>query len=300
MCIVNLAFNIIFSRAKKSFIDKKKPDYFSLKLMNPRFNDMMALSHEYIPIMLKESNEKITIKSNDGYKLSGSLYRAQEWNGITAIFVHGYQSRGCYDHAHIGYKYLKKGFNVLLVDNRACGDSEGVYTTFGVKEAEDLFLWVKKINELIPESKIVLQGGSLGGATVCNASAMDMKNVISIIADCPFADPKTEFSHMVKLFSGLSLKSMINKLEKVAIKKGGFDFTTINPIKSVANSKYPILFIHGKGDAFIPCECQDELYNACTSYKEKVLFDGVGHCGSQIIPTYFDKIFDFINRMNKE
>lgn len=303
MCIENLAFNLAFKKAKKSFADAppgKEPSSFTKKIMDPCFKDMVALTYTHIPLLFKEPNEQLSIKSNDGLTLKGVLYRAPNWNGITTICVHGYQSRGYYDYGHIGYKYLKAGFNVLLIDNRTCGESEGTYTTFGVKESEDLSIWVNKINELIPNGKIVLHGGSLGGATVCNASAMVLKNVFAVIADCPFTSTKDEISYCVKFFSGLSLNSIINRMEKIAVKKAGFDFTTISPIVSVSKSKYPILFIHGKEDAFIPCTSQEKLFNACTSYKEKILFDGVGHCASQIYPEYFEKIFDFINRMNKE
>lgn len=48
-------------------------------------------------------------------------------------------------------------------------------------------------------------------------------------------------------------------------------------------SRYPILFIHGTGDTFVPCEMTKEAYAACTSEKELVLVDGAEHGKSYLV-----------------
>ena len=52
---------------------------------------------------------------------------------------------------------------------------------------------------------------------------------------------------------------------------------------SVAESRYPILFIHGTGDTFVPSEMTKEAYAACTSEKELVLVDSAEHGKSYLV-----------------
>ena len=54
-------------------------------------------------------------------------------------------------------------------------------------------------------------------------------------------------------------------------------------LESVAHTQLPILFIHGTGDRFVPCEMTRKAYNACVSEKHMVLVDGAGHGESFLV-----------------
>ena len=62
---------------------------------------------------------------------------------------------------------------LLLVDQRACGKSEGKYITFGAKEKYDILLWIKFINERYYGKKtIYIHGTSMGAATTLMVSSL--------------------------------------------------------------------------------------------------------------------------------
>src|SRR5262249_60163667 len=71
--------------------------------------------------------------------------------------------------------FREAGYNVLLYDARACGESTGDFVTFGFHEAEDLlgaveYLRTKKVE------RIACLGVSQGGATILFA-ARDLADV---------------------------------------------------------------------------------------------------------------------------
>ena len=89
------------------------------------------------------------------------------------ICVHGFTGSGKKDFASLARTYYLNGYNVLLVDNRRHGQSEGKYVGFGVLDRLDLRNWVKYvINRFGSNVQIFLHGISMGAATVLMASSI--------------------------------------------------------------------------------------------------------------------------------
>jgi len=302
MCLISLiAFNVIFTTHPFKERPDGKKDMFSETFMYPRFNDLLKSSGENYKKISQEKYEEIIIKSNDGFNLHGYFIKNNIETQNTAIFVHGYQSEGFTDNSKHANKFLEQGYNVLLIDNRACGQSEGKYLTFGIKESEDLLLWCNEIAKRYPSGNIVLHGTSLGGATVSMASALDLpKQVKCIVSDCAFTSIKAEFSHVMKNIFHLPTWPSLNLMECWAKKIANFDFTSKSPINSVKNAKLPILFIHGVEDRFIDKSSAQILYDACHSEKDILFVKGCGHAESQLEDdVYYPKIFSYISKYIK-
>ena len=79
------------------------------------------------------------------------------------------------------------GFNVLIIDERAYGKSEGTYTSLGWKERIDIKDWAWYIAKRFPNSQIVTWGISMGSATVMLSCGEDMPSNFKLcIADCGY------------------------------------------------------------------------------------------------------------------
>ncbi len=294
MCIAKAIFEGTFKRQ-----ENPKPmdpnGFMAKKLMGPRFPELCESTETHKKLLQSIPHEDVEIKTQDGLTLRGWFYDAGSKN--TVILVHGYQSDGYRDNSKHGYTFFQKGFNVLLSDNRSFGTSEGEYTTFGVKEAEDTTEWVKFINKRIPDGKIVLHGTSLGGATVCMASNKEMENVVAIVSDCSFTTVPWEFEMTIKAVLGFAPKFIIKSGLKYAKKVLDIDYYDISPIKCVENSKYPMMFVHGKADLFIPYKSAEELYAVCPTEKDILLIDNCGHTASQLAgDDYYNPIFKFLEK----
>ena len=80
--------------------------------------------------------EMVTIYSHDGLKLSGRYYHNTDGAPLDIGF-HGYRSSCLTDFAGGSEMSFQMGHNLLLVDERAHGKSEGKTISFGIQERRD-------------------------------------------------------------------------------------------------------------------------------------------------------------------
>ena len=90
--------------------------------------------------------EQVFIQSHDEKKLAARFYFTAE-NAPVAICFHGYRGTALREFCGGGMMCLSQGMNVLLVDQRTGGKSEGHTITFGVKERYDVLSWIDYAKE---------------------------------------------------------------------------------------------------------------------------------------------------------
>lgn len=222
--------------------------------------------------------ELVDITSVDGLKLYGRYYHRKD-SAPLVIFFHGYKGNIYRDGNGI-YSYSKKnGFNLLLVNQRSQGMSEGKTITFGIMERLDCKAWVEyAVNRFGQEVKIGLFGLSMGAATVMMAADAGLpENVKGILADCGFSSPK---EILCAVMDSLKLPSkLVYPLAKLGAKWfGHFDLEEASAIESMKNCKIPVLFVHNEGDDFVPYWMSEKCFETCSSGEKKFLrVKGVGH-----------------------
>lgn len=201
--------------------------------------------------------EFVTVTSHDGLKLSGRYYHTKDGAPLDICF-HGYRSSALTDFSGGSELSFRLGHNVLLVDQRAHGKSQGRTIAFGIQERQDLLKWVDYALERFgPEVKIMLYGVSMGGATVLMASELNLAgNVKGIVADCPYTSPIEIILHVGK---NMPIPDwLIHPFAILGAKIfGGFDLTETDAKKAVRRTSVPILIIHGESDSFVPQEMSD-------------------------------------------
>jgi fermentation-respiration switch protein FrsA (DUF1100 family) len=194
------------------------------------------------------------------------------------------------------------GHNTLLVDQRAHGKSGGKSITFGIKERYDCLDWINYVSDRFgPDTKIILSGLSMGGATVLMASELDLpKNVVGIMADCPYSSPKEIIKQECKKMK-LPPNIAYPFVRLGAIIFGKFDPSASTAKDAVSKAKIPILIIHGENDDFVPCSMSRDIYNACVSDKTLVTIPKASHGISYIIdrPLYEKNVSEFLGKILK-
>lgn len=214
--------------------------------------------------------EWVYTQSSDNLKLAGRYYHLKEGAPLV-IFFHGYKSPALRDFCGGFWIYREQGYNILVVDQRAHGRSEGKFLTMGIKERHDCVKWVEyAVERFGKEVKILLGGISMGAATVMMAAELlqDCPNVKGILADCGYSTVegvmKETIRHM-KLPVGPSW--MLLKLG--AKLYGRFDLDESSAAESLKNSRLPIVFIHGEADERVPAEMTRE--NIATASAERIV-----------------------------
>lgn len=243
--------------------------------------------------------EPVTIFSEDGLKLYGRYYHICDGAPVDICF-HGYRSRAFTDFAGGSELSFEMGHNLLLVDQRAHGRSEGRTISFGIRERWDVLTWTDYVRTRFgQETSIFLYGVSMGAATVLMAAGLNLPtNVKGIVADCPYSSPLDIILHvgktnplpqwMIRIFSIWGAKIY-----------GNFDLLETNAAEAVANAKVPILIIHGEADAFVPAAMSELSHSTDPNLVQRITFPGAGHALSYLsdIPRYKKVVRDFVEKL---
>ena len=250
--------------------------------------------------------ETWTIKSSDGLELNAFHYAPENSNDKWAIVIHGYGL----NHTHMypfATFYLDNGYNVLLVDQRAAGESEGTWLTMGTAESADIALWTQEIASRFPESKITLHGVSMGAATaMLAASRSDIANVTSLVEDCGYSDIMEvvlKLGENIPILGSMLSENVLTLMDSSTKTLTDYYLSDAAPIESIGSAKMPSLFITGTADSVISPAMLDELYDASgASVKEKFLVAGAGHAMAASLDSvgYSNTLFRFVAEADGE
>lgn len=226
----------------------------------------------------------LTTLSHDGLKLYATLIE-HENPRATLLMFHGYRSSGMNDFSCATRFYYSLGFNLLIVDQRAHGRSEGKYIGFGATERFDCQTWAHLIYERYGKDlPILITGISMGGATVLMASSLELpENVAAIISDSAFTSPADILSHVIRKDYHINpsiIMPFMNMWSKALAK---YSFYEVSAEDTVKKAKIPILFIHGLSDDFVPSEMSKRSFEACVSKKDSVFVEKAGHGESYLV-----------------
>jgi len=227
-----------------------------------------------------ERGRKYTITSVDGLTLGAHYLPPRgEMRGVF-LMVHGYRSAGLSDFCCAMEDMMRDGFGCFAIDQRAHGISEGDTICFGVKERYDVLEWAKFIEREFPGMPVLLDGVSMGSATVMAASALDLPpNVRGIIADCGYTSMRGIFNKVIRQKFRLPPFPLVLLAGLYCRLKNGFDFDTVHSAEALSHARVPVLLAHGVADDFVPFTMAEEIYNAVkdTVDIELVAVENAGH-----------------------
>lgn len=247
----------------------------------------------------KLPKEEAEIVSKDGIRLRGIYIQGDKSLHRTMIFVHGITAGIPCSIKYI-HMFTKRGWNVLMYDQRRHGSSEGKYSTYGYYEKEDLDLWVQWVVKRNGENSILgLHGESMGAATVLQYIPIN-KFVSFVIADCSYSNLNELLRYRMKEDYHLPSFPLVNLTSLRAMRKAGFSFRDISPIDAVKNSSLPVLFIHGSADSFVPCYMSKDMHNVKKDSKRLYIAEGAEHaCSFEVDRERYEKeVMDFIDEVH--
>lgn len=238
---------------------------------------------EMFRTILERPCEEVSITSHDGLKLVGRYYHTAD-SAPLCIGFHGYKSTYVADFSGGSALCIAQGYNMLLVDQRSHGKSQGKTITFGINERKDAHLWVNyALQRFGSDTKILLMGVSMGAATVLMASGLDLpKNVKGIVADCPYVKASDIIEEVGK---GMGFPSWFTvPFARMGARiYGNFNLYETDAVSSVKQSKVPILIIHGESDTLVPPEMSELAQQANPTLVRRVTFPGAGHAMSYLV-----------------
>lgn len=175
--------------------------------------------------------------------------------------------------------YLNMGFNVLLFDSRAHGESGGESYSYGFYEKYDLDQVLTYVNTRFTNGFIGVHGESMGAATCLLHAGMKDKTAEAdfYIADCGYSDLKTLFRHRLKEDFKLPNLFIIEAASIATKWHEGYWFSQVSPIEYLDQVSTPILFIHGTQDDYVPTFMAHQMFQKKAGAKSLYLSEKSEH-----------------------
>lgn len=132
--------------------------------------------------------EDIEYKTSDGLLLKGWWVAADSQRAVLLLHGNGGSRNGFHSGIfELGRWYREQNFNVMMVDLRAHGESEGKRVYFGVKEHEDMLGWLREVDSKRRFSWY-LHGFSMGASTALMMKEKKPTDFAKIVLDAPWID----------------------------------------------------------------------------------------------------------------
>ena len=286
---ISLAGTAAAAIGAKTLFDRVIPRQDTLRVDMNEMADMQKWE-EYKKIitprkewLMEQPLEQIDITAGDGIRLRGYYLPAAQPSDRLVIGLHGYTSSGLSNFSPHSYFFHQQGFDCLIVDARAHGESGGKYIGFGVLDRFDCLAWINYVEKRFGgEKRIILHGTSMGATTALMTLGFSSlpDSVKGVISDCAFTSPYDVFVHILKRDYHLPPFPIMQFNSILCKSKAGYSFDEYSTLTALKQTDRPVLFIHGAEDNFVPVPMSFENAEACRSPHELLIVDGAGHGAS--------------------
>ena len=272
-------------------------------LIRPKLKRLSQLKSPHLRHFMRRNKirfEDVAIKSFDGTRLFGWWIRAGQ-TAPTVVFLHGVKKNRT-DVLRAALVLRRAGFNVLIFDGRAHGDSEGRYVTYGFNERRDVECAIDWLvsEKHIDRNRVGLAGESMGAAIALQVAAHNPW-LRAVWADSPFASLRQIAEEFCKRATGLPA-ALINPVLWTAIQvanyRGKFDVQSVNPLALAAQIKCPVYLVHGTADQLITMAHSERIHTALGGEKEIWFVEGARHARSvrHVREQYSQRLTSFFDR----
>ncbi len=271
------SFLILFLVYRKTFaVSKKQREGAELYAMPRGFGEMHPEMRKKVEALAALPFERVSITSRDGVRLFARYYHVKDGAPLE-IQCHGYRGMALRDFCGGTPLGIQLSHNVLLIDQRAHGESEGNAISFGIRERFDILDWVLYAEERFGAVPILLVGISMGGASVLMAGGEELPaSVCGIVADCPYSSPRdiiTSVIRMMHLPPALAYPLVATSARLF----GGFSLASCTAIDAVGRCRVPVLLLHGEEDRLVPCDMSRAMHAAAPERVTLYTFPGADH-----------------------
>ena len=193
--------------------------------------------------------------------------------------------------------YQKAGFNVLVIDPRAHGLSDGEFNTAGFEESKDALAWAALLHDEFGVQSVIFHSICIGAAGGMFAITSDScpDYVEGMVAEGMFPNfSESMKNHLIeKKKPVFLLNDMIDAWMKHYTGHSG----KFGPLDVIDKTTKPLLMLHSKEDLYSTPEYAQKLYDKSTSEPKKLVwFEHGRHSMLRITDTakYDQAIVDFV------
>ena len=220
---------------------------------------------------------------NNGLNLYGEYY---DFGRDKAVMILSGRTESLRYGYYFAKPYSDNGYNVLVVDSRGHGLSDGQYNTVGFEESKDDLAWVRFLHDSCGMNFILFHG-------ICIGAAGGMLAITS--PDCPDYVRGIVTEGMFANFGESMRNHLIERKRNIYPVMQCVDFWMKHytghsmmrgPIDVIGTMDKPLLMIQSKKDKYSSPAYAQKLYDLCPSKeKELVYFETGDHSMLRITDT---------------
>lgn len=230
--------------------------------------------------------EEVTVKTADEVRLHGYLIK-QSVNlesSPTVLYLHGNAGNIGHRLGHAQGLYHSCKVNILLLEYRGYGKSEGTPSEFGLYQDAMAGIEFLLGHPSLDKTRIVLFGRSLGGAVALYLAShiKYSRKVAATIVENTFT-------------SIPALAKVIIPYKAIKYVPRFFYKNVFASEDRIAKINSPILFVSGLADTLIPPAMMNTLHNKCSSqFKRLATFESGTHNQTWQCKGYFKILKEFV------
>lgn len=248
---------------------------------------------------MKWGNENASYKTDiemtsfDGLKMKGEYF---DFGNDKACLIMAGRAETCKYCYYFADLYQKNNYNIIVVDPRAAGESEGTNTGAGILEGRDVDSWLKAVHEQFGIDHFVIHGICIGSVAAIYTASEHNPYVDAIVLEGPFIS----FYNVLKQRT----KNLGKPTFPVCLQMGllyrniGINIFKNKPIDAIRNVEVPQLMLCGRQDVSSLPIYFDKINEASGSgRKQMVWFDEGAHSHLRIrnLEAYDKAVSDFLN-----
>jgi fermentation-respiration switch protein FrsA (DUF1100 family) len=244
-------------------------------------NFLHPLRRSLSPALIREADaafahvgahrEDFSVRAPDGVLLHGWKVRAKSPSRNWVLVFHGVADNriGVLGQSEL---LLGAGYNVVMMDARAHGASEGPIATYGWLERLDTRAIVDALESSEHPQHLFALGESMGAGIALQSAAADDR-IEAVVAEASFSSLREaaydyagmqKYPLLGKTIFAPGASMMLHRGQSLA----GFPGSEVSPEKSVAGRSFAILLICETGDTTLPCRHTRRIFAAAIGPKE--------------------------------
>lgn len=250
-------------------LKRTKPSKWSRECSDPKDPSQLAMYRGGLAWYETVKDKKRDVRIlNEGLNLCGEFF--DFGSKTTAVMIPG-RTEGLRYMYYFAKPYSDLGYNLLCIDQRAHGESDGKYNTVGFEEHKDLLAWVHFLQRECHTETVIFHGICIGSA--CGLYAITSPHcpdaVKGMVAEGMYPTFWETFkNHMIELKKPLSGLPYINGWMKVltghTMKYG--------PAHVIDKLQKPLLMIHSKEDLYSRPEEAQKIYDNCGAQQKRLVW----------------------------
>ncbi len=239
--------------------------------------------------------ERVAFLSRDGTRLRGWFVPTAAGStreAPTLVLLHGYGERKEEMLPHAGYLH-DAGYNLLLFDFRASGESGGDAVTVGAFEQQDALGAVDYLEARgdVAMQTVGFQGLSMGAAVAIMAAAQDGR-VVAVAAEAPFKDIPSEVDASFSRRIGLPSFPFAPVTVWITERRLGIDASAISTLRALPDLEGRLLLvIDDELDESIATGSARTVFEAAAEPKRYWLAPGAEHAaGHDVAAEAYERV----------